>query len=255
MANHNIRDSVSAIVPAYNEATRIGCVLSALSNSALVDEVIAIDDGSTDDTSEIAGSFPKVRVLRNESNLGKHQALLRGTRESAGEILLFLDADIEGLTSAGVDKLIRAVLDDECDLAIAYRSGTSIWDRFIVWSEPCLCGERCIRRQQFFDVEGLEDVEGYEIEVCLNKHFLDRKKRIKIVPVENLMQCPKIRKHGLVKGAFRDLKMGFEIVRKIGPIEMLRQVIRISVAFQLGRLLKRDSKSADGHVRPGDEGI
>ena len=251
MANDGNTNGVSAIVPAYNEGSRIACVLSALSGSELTDEVITVDDGSTDDTSEIARTFSKVRVIRNETNLGKHQAMLKGARESAGDVLLFLDADIEGLTSGGVDKLIRAVLDDECDLAIAYRSGTSFWDRFIVWSEPCLCGERCLRRQEFFNVEGLEDMDGYETEVCLNKHFLDHRKRIRIVPIENLTQCPKREKHGFVTGGLGDLKMGFEIVRRIGPIEMLRQVIRLSVAFQLGRFLRRDSISADGDVRPG----
>jgi glycosyltransferase involved in cell wall biosynthesis len=251
MAHHSNTNGVSAIVPAYNEASRIGCVLSALSGSELTDEIVAIDDGSTDETHQIAGSFPKVKVIRNERNLGKHEALMKGVRESTRDVLLFLDADIEGLTPVGVDKLIRPVLNGECDLTIAYRSGTSFWDRFIVWSEPCLCGERCIQREAFLAIKGIEDIGGYEIEACLNKHFLDNKGKIKIVPVENLMQCPKIRKHGFVKGLFGDLKMLFEIVRRIGPIEMLRQVIRISVAFQLGRLLARISTSADRNATIG----
>ncbi len=249
MAHPDKSNTVSAIVPACNEGPRIECVLSALSDSERTDEIIVVDDGSTDNTSDIARSFPKVKVIRNETNLGKHQSLLRGIRESTGDVLLFMDADIAGLTAEGVDHLAQPVLDDDADLTIAYRAGTSPWDRFVVWTEPCLCGERCVRRQQFFDVDGIEDIQGYELEVHLNKYFLDNHRRIRIVSIPNLRQCPKRDKLGPVKGFLGDVTMCIQIIRKAGLIETVRQVMRISVAFQLSRLRKRKPTTGENRNR------
>jgi glycosyltransferase involved in cell wall biosynthesis len=83
---------ISAVIPAYNAETYLSAALeSALTQSGL-DEVIVIDDGSTDKTAEIAQSFKRVRYVHQE-HLGLAVARNRGSQESRGEYLAFLDAD------------------------------------------------------------------------------------------------------------------------------------------------------------------
>jgi biofilm PGA synthesis N-glycosyltransferase PgaC len=89
---------VSILIPARNEQDAIrGTISSALATNYPNFEVIAIDDGSTDDTLKIlrqlAEENPKLRVLVQETNMGKPYALRHGTMVSRGEIIVTIDGD------------------------------------------------------------------------------------------------------------------------------------------------------------------
>lgn len=88
------RPTVSVVIPCYNGAGFLGEALaSVLAQTHPVLEVILVDDGSTDDSAEIAAAFGSpVRVLR-QPNRGESVARNRGVRESRGEWIAFLDAD------------------------------------------------------------------------------------------------------------------------------------------------------------------
>ena len=78
---------ISAIVPAYNEAERIGAVLEPLLAAPSVDEIVVVDDGSTDGTAEVAQRYG-VKVVRLGENRGKGAAMAAGVREANGDTLL-----------------------------------------------------------------------------------------------------------------------------------------------------------------------
>lgn len=88
------RRAVSVVIPCYNGAAFLRETLaSVLAQTQPVLEVIVVDDGSTDDSADIAASFgPPVRVLR-QPNQGESVARNRGVRETRGEWVAFLDAD------------------------------------------------------------------------------------------------------------------------------------------------------------------
>ncbi len=84
--------TVSVLIPAYNEASRIATTLeSVLAQTHPPHEVIVVDDGSTDATADVASAFP-VRVLR-KANGGISSARNLGLREAHGTWVAFLDAD------------------------------------------------------------------------------------------------------------------------------------------------------------------
>lgn len=92
------RDSVdfSVIVPAYNSAATLGDCLAALQNQTISQsryEIIVVDDGSTDNTADVAVR-PGVRVLQ-QRNQGPAVARNYGVAHAAGAIVLFTDADCE----------------------------------------------------------------------------------------------------------------------------------------------------------------
>ena len=87
---------VAAIVPAYNEALRIGKVLEPLSRTKVLKEIIVVDDGSTDETSQVVSKFKNVRYLKNLKNMGKSYSMERGVNETRLPIIFFCDADVEG---------------------------------------------------------------------------------------------------------------------------------------------------------------
>lgn len=89
---------VSIIIPAYKEEERLAASLQKIneyfSSHNYNYEIIVVDDGSKDKTSEIAQSFPNVKVLIQEVNKGKGAAVRRGMLESTGKFRLFTDADL-----------------------------------------------------------------------------------------------------------------------------------------------------------------
>jgi dolichyl-phosphate beta-glucosyltransferase len=94
-----MRYDISVVIPAYNEATRLGSTLELavdyLSRRNLSYELLVVDDGSRDGTAEVAERFAArgVRVIRHDSNLGKGAAIKTGALASRGAEVLLSDAD------------------------------------------------------------------------------------------------------------------------------------------------------------------
>jgi polyisoprenyl-phosphate glycosyltransferase len=109
--------TVCCIVPAYNEEKRIGGVLEVLAESPLLDQIVVVNDGSTDDTSEIVGRFNRVTLIE-QVNKGKGDALLAGVRVSKHPLLVFCDADLEGLKQEHLVQIIEPVRSGEFRLVV-----------------------------------------------------------------------------------------------------------------------------------------
>ncbi len=108
--------TVSIIIPAYNEAERIGATVDALFRLKLGDEVIVVDDGSKDETASIALEHGAM-VVRKMKNRGKGAAMNAGLAAARGRYIMFLDADLGG-SAAAAQPILDIVRDDEADLAV-----------------------------------------------------------------------------------------------------------------------------------------
>lgn len=121
---------LSIILPAYNEAERI--YENALQvHATLKDidhEIIAVDDGSTDATwSEIqraAAACPQIKAVQQIPNQGKGRALFHGFAHASGDLLVFLDADLE-IAPENVRTLMSKMEQTNADVVI----GTKASDR------------------------------------------------------------------------------------------------------------------------------
>ncbi len=94
------RLTLSVIIPCYNEADTIEPILERVEEIGLADEIVIVDDGSTDGTRDIlreieAQAHPNVRVLYHEHNQGKGAALVTGFSHASCEVFLIQDADME----------------------------------------------------------------------------------------------------------------------------------------------------------------
>jgi glycosyltransferase involved in cell wall biosynthesis len=98
-----VSGKLSVLMPAYDEGAgiyeNIGETLKFLQESGRDFEIIVIDDGSSDNTYKEAARFaaehPRVKLVRNQTNLGKGSALREGFKKSEGEIVVFIDADLD----------------------------------------------------------------------------------------------------------------------------------------------------------------
>jgi dolichol-phosphate mannosyltransferase len=91
---------ISIIIPAYNEEKTVGEVLAQIdhldwTSIGMEREVIVVDDGSTDRTFDVAGTFPGVRLIRHRINQGKGRAVRTALSHATGDVILIQDADLE----------------------------------------------------------------------------------------------------------------------------------------------------------------
>lgn len=108
---------VSVVIPAYNEAMSIGNVIANC--KAFCDEIIVVDDGSTDDTAEIAKES-RVLVIQNEKNLGVTRATQKGFEAAHGDIVVTMDADGQHDPS-DIPKLIKPLTEGKAEVVLGVR--------------------------------------------------------------------------------------------------------------------------------------
>ena len=117
----------SIVIPAYNEAHRLGAtlerVLGYIEEQGLDAEILVVNDGSTDNTAGIVRSFaeksPSLRLIENPGNRGKGYSVRNGMLNARGRILLFSDADLSSPIEEAA-KLFSA-LAEGADIAIGSR--------------------------------------------------------------------------------------------------------------------------------------
>ncbi len=91
--------TLSVVMPAYNESQTIATIVERVLATGLVDEIIVVDDGSTDGTSQALEDLrkrePRLRLIRHDRNLGKGAAVRSGIRVATCDLVLIQDADLE----------------------------------------------------------------------------------------------------------------------------------------------------------------
>lgn len=109
--------TVSAVIPAFNEADTIGDTVRAVLSIPEISEVVVVDDHSRDQTAGAAREAGAL-VFSLPRNSGKGAALNAGLGRAHGDVIVLLDADL-GASAAEARKLVLPVLARETDLAIA----------------------------------------------------------------------------------------------------------------------------------------
>jgi glycosyltransferase involved in cell wall biosynthesis len=91
--------NLSVIIPVYNEINTIDEILARVESVNLAEEIIIVDDGSTDGTreklQELSSSNPLIKVIFHEKNSGKGSAVRTGIKSSTKDLLIIQDADLE----------------------------------------------------------------------------------------------------------------------------------------------------------------
>lgn len=186
---------VSIVVPAYNESAYILRTLRAIRLYIPHQELIVVDDGSRDETMDVASELADL-VIRLPVNRGKGIALQAGWKQTSGDIILMLDADLCESARFGF-QLVDPLVGGDCDMSIAQlpqpakRIGLGMAKglartgiRMLTGFSPLapLSGQRAIRREALQAIRSLD--KGFGVEVGLTVDVLRAGFRVKEVPVK-----------------------------------------------------------------------
>jgi len=138
------QNSVSLVIPAKNEAGVIGTLITELRDLYPGSEIIVVNDGSSDDTDQVAANAG-ARVITHPYSKGNGSAVKTGARLANGDIIVFMDGDGQH-QAADVDQLL-AKLDEGFDMAVGARSskdhasgGRRIANNFYNWLATRMTG-------------------------------------------------------------------------------------------------------------------
>lgn len=192
---------VVALIPAFNEEERIGSTVRALAELASLDEIIVINDGSTDHTRQLVEEeqlrLPQLHVVNLGQNQGKGAALNQGWAASEADVYLLLDADL-GTTARHAQLLLDPVLSGEVQMTIGrFSTGQSsgkmgfglvrrlaalgIWLLTGFWVRSPLSGQRAVAAEVLRTLGGFSP--GFGVEVGLTVGALHHGFKIREVPV------------------------------------------------------------------------
>lgn len=161
---------IDAVVPARNEASTVAAVVAACRDCRFTDQVIVVDDGSTDRTAEAAAAAG-AKVVRRQLEPGaaagsKAHAMEIGVAASSAEAILFCDADCVGLTSAHLEDVCRPVVEHRAAMSLGWFDYG--WLNPLVLRLPPTTGERAMPRW-VWDAVPAAKRNGYSIEIMINE--------------------------------------------------------------------------------------
>lgn len=172
-------------MPAYNESKRILQVIEATLKSSFVEEIIVVDDGSRDNTSNVVKKIKnkKIRLFTLKKNGGKSNAMKFGLKKSKNDYVLFLDSDLIGLKKEDIDKIVSPVIKNEVDLTLCLHAN-SPWR---IYGLDYLSGLRCIKKSHLEDFSFLDKISGFGAEVSMNRIILEKNLKIGIVDLPKVV--------------------------------------------------------------------
>lgn len=225
-----MKKGVSCIIAAYNEEERIGAVIDAALHCPEINEVIVVNDGSTDNTKKVIDQYPTLQAYHLPTNQGKAYAVSFGVSKSTYDILVFVDSDLEGLRAKDLAELITPVIRDNTLITLSMRKN-SFW-LYRLFGIDFVTGERVLHRS-YFEALGDLSLARYGIEVLMNKYILSHNIPFQVITWKNVSHPMKKDKRGLIRGTLGDILMIASMIKSERISSLPLQLLRMSYRTHL----------------------
>ncbi len=173
-----VPERVSVVIPCFNEARTLGAIIEESKKCWMTQEIIVVDDGSSDGTAAVAQEFG-ARLVRHRKNMGKGVAIMSGAKAARNSALVFIDGDLEDFSHESIGRLAEPVLKNEarfCKATFGRESGrvTELVAKPLLGfvypesqlSQP-LSGQFCIRKELLLSLDVSLDW-GIDISIVLS---------------------------------------------------------------------------------------
>ena len=180
---------ISCILPVYNNEETVEHVLSTLLNSHFIDEVIVVNDASTDNSCKILAKFnSKIKLITNSINLGKGGAFVEGLKVAKGNLILTCDADHRKFRLDHIENIIKEYLKGEHDMVLGAREGDKGWGALMA---P-ITGERIFKKKVIEKYIDLIKSSRFGMEQIIN--YAHKGKKTKILVSKDIGHILKFRR-------------------------------------------------------------
>jgi glycosyltransferase involved in cell wall biosynthesis len=195
---------ISAIICAYNEEKTIKEVVTTVCEY-FFDEVIVVNDGSTDGTANILSELhflPSLKYIALPENKGKGHAMATGIEHATGEIIVFIDADLSNLKEGHFEQLISPVFSNEADMVLGQATETLI--KYKINPFKSFTGERALLKKDVLPLLVKMRTSKFGVETFINLYYQAQGKRVKYVMLEGLKHPSKFDKAGSKSRAIKE---------------------------------------------------
>ena len=201
----------SAIICVYNEEETIKNVVTTVCDD-FFDEVIIINDGSSDKTDEILNGLNidyDFKYIVLTENKGKGYAMAIGIENVVGEIIVFIDADLSKLMDVHFFQLINPLIRNEADMVLGQATETLI--NYGVNPFKSLTGERALLKKDILPIVDKMKHSRFGVETLINLYYQSEGKTVKYVMLKGLKHPTKFDKTSSTKAVKEFVYEGQEI--------------------------------------------
>ena len=222
---------VSAVICAYNEEKTISGVITAALKSKLINEVVVVNDGSTDNTGREILQYKyelRLRFIDLPRNMGKGYAMATGVKYATGGVIIFLDADITGLSNRHISSMVLPIINGKAEMVLGQPSETFIHNSINPFK--IFTGERALLKSDLNPFLNEIKYSRFGVETYINLYYGAHGKRIKYVRLKNLFHPIKFKKVSFFKAIEQFISEGKEIISTI--IRNHKLVIKYLIKFK-----------------------
>jgi glycosyltransferase involved in cell wall biosynthesis len=215
---------ITLLIPFFNEGERILKVLEQMTKIPEIDQIICVDDGSTDHVYlEILKKYD-VEIIRSVLNLGKSAAIKLGIAQVENDWVFLSDADLCQINVEEFRVACHAIKNDMTDFIdmIIFRRMKAPWFVKYDRGDILFSGERILKLSDLKEILQ-KKVEHYQLEIAINQWMLDHEKNVYWLP-SSVTNTYKFQKLGLVEGLTKEFKMWYNLVAYIGVKNYVNQI-------------------------------
>jgi glycosyltransferase involved in cell wall biosynthesis len=185
---------ISCVVPAFNEGARVAAVLKVIVGHELIDEVIVVNDGSSDNSKDVLKKIKGIRLISYKKNQGKSHAVKLGIEAAKNEWIMMMDSDLSGLKKRHITHMIEPIKKGVVDVTMAVWENSMSICKFVGFD--IFAGERVFKKSMIKNLSRLDKLPGFGLEVFLNEIMIKNKFRIGAIKLDNVFSTPKRAKFG-----------------------------------------------------------